>query len=88
MHEVFPIEVTKGEFQAIQEFRSTKNPSEETTRQVADALSKLFAMMIRAGMPLKPKYDVSGTMDVTAAVSLERPSSVLSADEYSQDDML
>ena len=90
MLEVFPVEVTKGEFRAIQEFRSTGNPSEKTTRLVTVALDKLLIMMIGAGMSFKPEYDVSGAMDVTAAGSLERPSSVLaeSADEYSQDNML
>ena len=92
MFEVFPIEVTKGQFKAIQEFRSAKNPSEKTTRLVTVALDKLLTMMIGAGMSLKPKYDVSGAMDVTAAGSLGRPSPspalTESADEYSQDDML
>ena len=86
MLEVFPVEVTMGEFRAIQEFRSTKNPSDETSRLASVAVSKLLAMMIGAGMPLKPKYDVSGAMNVTAAGSLEQRTSVLteSADGQSR----
>ena len=77
MHEVFPVEVTNGEFRAIKEFRSTKYPSDATTRLASAAVFKLLAMMIGAGMPLKPKYDLSGAMNVPAAGSLEQPTPVL-----------
>jgi hypothetical protein len=65
-HNVFPVEVTKGEHKAIQTFRTNTQHDEETVRHFGNTLNRMLVMMIESGMTLEPESDVSGAMDVTA----------------------